>query len=331
MNYENRAPLSSTRAALVLASLTLPGLHSSAVAQDSHSTLARLVTESSAVVQARVMDLRADGLIRRVTFKTRQLLKGTAPASFDLTEPFQRSCGSALYGALVSTSYVIFLSGEGEDIKLTVSSARALVPLTPNTLLHVRSLVSATTAQQRLALAVDGLQSADTRIRRDSADTLARARDLASLPHAQRWRCMQALGVVLGKEDRVTINLLQVARRLQIAEAVDLLVPHYLAGGSPRLRELLLETIPRLDQSRAIGKLEQTLPGDVSGVRRGIALLSRCEGAAADRCLRELAGHDNQTIAVMARAARGGVTLAPTRGSTPRVRKFRSVLQPGKR
>jgi len=322
-----RTQLRSSHTFMVSACLGLIGLHANATAQDTRSTLARLVDESSTIAQVRVLDVRADGLTRRVTFKTRQLIKGAAPSSFTLVEPYKRSCGSALYGTLVSTSYLAFLTGQGNGLRLTVGSARALIPLTPATLLHIRALSSLSTSEQRLALAVSSLSSTSARIRQDSAATLARARDLSKLPYAQRWECMQVLGKSLGKENRVAVELLQVIQRLQMKDAVDVLVPHFLAQDSRSLQAVLLKSIPALDQDRAVRKLKTSMPKDIRGIKRSLALLGQCHGPDARRCIEQLTQHKNQTIAAMARMAHAETVPVPDTKPANRVRGFRSILQ----
>jgi hypothetical protein len=331
MNFTNRTMTSSTRARLVSVCLSILSLPCLATAQDTRSTLTLLVDDSSVIVQARVLQVQTDGITRRVTFKTRQVLKGTSPATFELREPFQRSCGSALFGTLVGTSYVTFLTGEGSNLRLTVTTARALMPLAPKTLRHIRTLVSTKNSQQRLALAVAGLSSTSTRIRQDSAATLARAKLLTQLNRSERWQCLQALGKNLQGDDRVTMDLLQVVQRLEMKEAVDLLVPHYLTEPSGTLRNVLLETIPELDKSRAVRRLEQSMPSDIQGLKRGIALLSLCDDTAAHRCLDQLSTHRNQVVAAMAQAARLETAAVQTNREAFKRPIFRSILQPKRR
>jgi hypothetical protein len=259
------------------------------------------------------------------------VLKGSSPAIFELRESFERSCGSALFGTLVGTSYVAFLTGKDANLRLTVKTARALMPLAPKTLDFIRTLVSTKNSKQRLALAVAGLSSTSTRIRQDSASTLARAKFLAQLNRAERWQCLEALGQNLQAEDRVTMDLLQVAQRLEMKEAVDLLVPHYLTEPTGTLQNVLLETIPALDKSRAVRRLEESMPTDIQGLKRGIALLSLCDDTAAHRCLDQLSSHRNQVVAAMAQAARLETAVTPTSRTSFKRPTFRSILQPKRR
>lgn len=331
MNFMTCTPALPRLPGLAPACLALLGLSAVAAAQDTRSTLARLMKDSTCVAQARVLNVRVDGSVRRVTFKTRQSIKGNAPSVFALTEPHRRSCGSALYGTLVGTSYIAFLTGEGQSLRLAVGSARALIPLGPATLAHIRSLATFKTSAQRLALAVEGLSSTSARIRRDAAASLARAKELDSLPHALRWQCLQKLGQAIGHEDCVALDLLQVARRLRLKSAVDILVPQYLARRSGRLEAVLLETISKLDPDRAVRSLEAAMPSDVRGIQRGIVLLGHCQGQAAHRCLERLTEHGNHAVATMAREVHRETSVDPDARVITRNPTFRSILQSKRR
>lgn len=297
--------------------LAVPGLLTLAVAQEARSTLATLCDDAAVVAQVKVLASRIVGGQQLVTCKPTMLLKGELEGSFTLAEPDVRSCGRALHGVLPGASYLAFLRHNSEGFALAVGSSRALEVVDPLLLAHLRTLLTGGPAR-RLGVLVDALESEHLRVRQDAATALLRVRGLAD-PRARR-KITAALAKSLDAEPRVAFDLIRVATRAAMRDAVDVLLPHYLGGRSPTLAPISRQAIAQLDPRRAVAFLERTMPPSKLGRTRAIALLDACGGSDAARCLSRLAAGPDRALATMA----ASVLTADTR--QPR-RRFRSILQ----
>jgi hypothetical protein len=315
--------LALAHATIVLGVVSTGVLCAGVRAQDARSTLPRLADESTVVAQVRVLDRYDAGATRAVVFKTVALLKGSAPATFTLTEPGGRACGDTLHGLAVNAGYLAFLSTTTTTVRLTVASARALLPLDPTTIAYTRALLTNATPGQRLALLTAGLGSPLDRIRTDAALTLPRSPLLQRLDARQRQQVIGALDHALGTDHRVAFGLLQVAQRLHLTSAVDVLVPRYLETQAGRLDAAVMATITALDSDRAVAWVAARLPDDMPRLRRAVELLKHCRSAAATHCLQRLSASESRPVAQLATTA----LLQQAMPQTVERDRFRSILQ----
>jgi hypothetical protein len=322
--FSPHLPLGCLTAALpaaLMATIAATGL----AGQDLGSTLVRLSERSDAVVRARVLSSRVVGSEQRVVFKVRRTLKGTTPDLFTLTQAAGRSCGHALHGAIVGSGYLVFLSGDADRLRLTVGSSRAVVRIESDILGHVRALLAARGAVERLSVLTANLRSRNERVRRDAALALPIRRRLEDASNTDRARILAALGAMLGRDDRAALGLVQAVSRLRLRAAVPVLWNAYMTGASVALRRVFLEVLPVLDAAYVVDQIERRSPRDMKAQMRAITMLSHCPGRQAADCLRRMASSRIRAVATLAHEA---LAVQPYAGNADVVspsHKFRSI------
>lgn len=322
--------LTSTSRLVVLVSAALAGMSCAVpvAAQHARSTLAQLTEHADVIARVRVVHNATvvhdatKQYVQRVVFKIQGTLKGTQLATFELTEPAGRACGRALHGVMIGAGYLAFLDYVAGSLRLSVGSPRALVPVDPQVLGHVRQLLEAKTTSTRLQLFTTALIATSPRVRRDAATTLLLLANLGQASAQDRRRIVDGLRHNLGRDDQTTFGLIRAAKQLELREVVPVLLPHYLAEHSSVLQRAIRETITGLDRDHVVAHLAAGLPTSVTGQTRAIDLLKDCTGASATRYLQNLANGENFAVARLAREALNARTAA-----TVRQPEFRSILQ----
>lgn len=258
---------------------------SAGVAQDQATTLAQLVDRARAIAVVRSLRVDSpDPEHLRVTFAVETTLRGTPPAHFELLEPRSRGCGRALHGVVPGQRFVACLEQRDDRWSLCAGGSRAL-PLAHAALVeHVQALAIAD-AQSRRNLLFAALSTDDQRVRDDAALSLAWLGDLAAADAAQRGALLDAL--------RRAPNdaLLQAAARLQLAPALDLILPAYLAGSDPQRTRLHAALLLQFDAGALAGRIAAQLDDcDDTMQLRAVQLLSQVGHDAAKAPLLNLLG-----------------------------------------
>lgn len=273
------------------------------VGQDAASTLSRLTERSTGIVQARVLQVRIEGEQRMALFKVQSTFKGQRTGLFELSEPRGHACGRALLGVVTGASYVLFLDSDTGTPRLTIASSRAVLPLGPQLLGHVRALARAGSSAAHTELLSHVLTSPHPRIRRDAAAALGIRRGLESSSTRLRTRVARALSISLDADTHVTAHLLRAALRLKLRSATPRLVHAYLTAKDPALTPVLRSTIAALDSTAAVRMLEQGLPARRDARTRAIELLAACPGLDAETCLAHLVRGVDRGVATEAQQA----------------------------
>ncbi len=262
--------------------LTLGTLLSTAGAQNQASTIARLTDTADVISKVRVLAVNGRDSARiTVVFRGTTSLLGKAPGTFELSEPGWRTCGRALYGMVPGSSYLAFLKHEAGTVRLKMPSARCLIGLSPELLDHVRALSRSKTGASRIAILAKALSSAQQRIREDAALACTTTPYLAKADATVRAQLNDALRTALAIEGKTAPSLMVAAARLHLTEALDSLLPTYLAGKSPRLQRAMLNVIPQIDSQAVAKRLAAAVPSDNGGRMRAMHVLARLSVAEA--------------------------------------------------
>lgn len=304
----------------LVAAVCLIGGTTALRAQIVRVALPHLSDRADMIVQAKVSRTDHDEFVRRVSFTVESTIKGQLPEFVTLTEPNSRACGEALHGLAIGTTCLLFLENGASGPRLAMGSPQSLVT-DPDVQDHMRGAISVRTPSETLSLLSGALSSRSASVRQSAALSLSLMRDLSRASAVHRRQIAAALATSLGIDDLVGLSLIRVAARLNLGEAVDVLVPHYLSGRSPALENVLLETIPTIDSQRALALVSARTPEDIRGQIRAIEILSRFGNGRATTYLRQLEGSRSPVVSRMAREA---LTEGPVR------KRFRSILRDGR-
>ena len=286
-------------------------------AQVARTTFPHLSTRADTIVQAEVTSTDHDDYVRRVTFLVESTIKGESAGALILSEANTRACGEVLHGLSVGAKCLIFLEGSVSGPRLAMGSPQSLVT-DPEVQAHVRGMLSAKTTAETLSLLSGALTSRSAGVRQDAALSLSLMLDLGRASAADHERIVSALASSLGEEDLVALSLIRTAARLNISEAVDILVPHYLSGRSAVLKDVLLDAIPNLDSVRALALVSTQTPQDIRGQTRAVELLQRFGRTESTAPLRRLEESRSPVVSGMAERA---LSEGPVR------KRFRSILR----
>lgn len=269
------------RTALLLVLGLLPAALS---AQEEASTLVQLAAGADVVVVADVL-ARTDPDPERheLRFRTVRLLKGDLPERFTLQEPAGACCGRALFAMLPGTGQLLFLQRRDGALHLLTGARGAASPAAAQ-VEHVRQLLAATTAPQRLAVLGAGLHSEHERVRRDAVLALAADADLPAAAPALRAAVAalaeQAFDAVV--PDAALPHLVTVGARLAEPRVLQLLVEGWVRHERADLRRLGETGIRGFAPDAAAAAVARAMPADEAGRLRGIDLLA-CLPADASR------------------------------------------------
>ncbi|MDP6928646.1 MAG: hypothetical protein QF412_02985 [Planctomycetota bacterium] len=247
-------------------------LATSALAQDAASTLDRLINKSDTIARVKVIRSSLDtNSLRRVTFLVQMVIKGDPAERIELVERNGRGCGQALNGLIPGIGLLAFLA----DGSLTAGASRSLVRLEPGLEEQVLALTRTSDPTGRIRLLTNGLSSASTRVRRDSALALPLQPRLASAGATDRAKMVAELRDRLDNRSDVAPSMLMAVSRLKLEEALDVIVPRYLNGKDRPMQGMILATIPTLGAAAAVQRVTSHLPSDHNGQDRAVRLLRR--------------------------------------------------------
>ncbi len=214
-------------------------------AQQQATTLFRLAqrADAIAIVGVDAVTLASPDL-RRVSFISRETLKGTLPEAFSVIETDARCCGHALTGVLAGNTYLAFVQRTGRRLH-PLGGDRGLLPARSEVVEHVRDLLRSQTANEQQRVLAQGLDSQDVRVRIDSALSLSGMARLTADPATLDCidRCLQR---ELQHGSALVPALLDSVTRISGPQAAQNLVGHYLRSDKRDQQLLLADHLGRL-------------------------------------------------------------------------------------
>ena len=283
---------------VLLPALAVPGLVS---AQDEATTLARLVDRSDHVATVRPLSIgTVEAELRSIRFVVTRTLKGAPGSEITLAEPAMHGCGRALYGVIPGVVYLAFLVDREAGVRLTASSARALLTVEPGLVPHVAALIATPSGAPRTNTLSRAFDSSSPRVRVDAALALAIAPGLDQVDTTGRGACVNALSRALNGASQELLPLLTVARRMHLSEAVPDLVTAALDTPRGDWRKLFASSAAEADPEVASAFLAANLPRDAAGRDRAMVVLSHLEVAGSEPALRALLASEHRRHVVFA-------------------------------
>ncbi|MHC5065255.1 MAG: hypothetical protein ACYTG5_14910 [Planctomycetota bacterium] len=270
-------------------------------AQDGASTLDQLVQRADVVSRVRVVAVKRDDRGQtEVLLQSLEDLKGKSPARIQLREPGARSCGRALWGLVPGTGLIAFLETEDSSVRLCVSSARSLAAIEPGLLDHLREMIRAGGAKDRIDLLVAGLDSPSHRVREDSALALPQMPQVTDIGPEGEALILATLRESLANEDRRLLGLMLLAARMNLENSASFLLDAYLDPHMEGYDRVFQRVLPALSTGQVLQEIQERYRSDRSSGEKILPLLESLETRAVRPLLLEMLEDPQRSVSLAA-------------------------------
>jgi hypothetical protein len=329
---------STTFPALFALATTFAGAAGNLAAQDQATTLLAAARAADLVVVASVTGASDPSPEwHRLQFATGEVLRGNAPAQFQLLEPAGACCGRSLFALRTGDQRLLFLQRRGATWH-PFGGARGVLAAEPAVIAHVRALLAAPDATALTRLLAQSLEHEHGRVADDAAHALAVLPGL-QLRGTDSQLVAAALQQATARGTTRAAALVEVVVRSPSAPLLDAVLPLYLGTTRSDHAALLRRALARGDGETIATRLPQFVADEQQAVRAAELLveLPAVPARAALASLLQQTGHPRLQLCIAEGLLAAGARAEDLAGRIPapvlelaqkrhdRPRRFRNI------